>query len=99
MTDLFVEVIALAEEGGLRASTAGELYSVPKSTARTWLQKQQRAGQVGRCRGTGLGRVSSPDQDAVLVAEVWRHPLVSARDLKAATGFPGQKNHAYFKIK
>jgi transposase len=74
-------VIALAEEGGLRASTAGELYIVPKSTARAWLQKYQRDGQVGRSRGTGLWHVSRPAQDAALVAEAQRNPFVSARDL------------------
>jgi len=92
-------VIALAEEGGLSASTTGELYGVPKSTAKAWLQKYRRDGQVGRLRETGLWRVSSPAQDAALVAEAQRNPFVSARDLKAAIGFPGQKNHAYFEIK
>jgi transposase len=84
-------VIALAEVGGLSASTAGELYSVPKSIARAWLQKYWREGQVGRYRGTGLWHVSSPAQDAALVAEAQRNPFVSARDIKAAIGFPGQK--------
>jgi transposase len=70
MTDLFAKVTALAEEGGLSASTAGELYSVRNSTARTWLHKYQRVGQVGTRRGTRLWRVSSPAQDAALVAEV-----------------------------
>ena len=79
-------VIALAEEGGLRASTADELYGVLKSTARAWLQKYRRDGKVGRCRGNGLWHVSSPAPDAVLVAEAQRNPFISARDLKAATG-------------
>ena len=70
MTDLFAKVTALAEEEGLSTSTAGEMYSVPKSTARTWLQKYQRVGQVGRRRGFGLWGVSSPAQDNALVAEV-----------------------------
>jgi hypothetical protein len=49
MTDIFAKVMALAEEGGLSASTADEMYSysVPKYTARTWLQKYQRIAQVG----------------------------------------------------
>jgi transposase-like protein len=83
-------VIALAEEGELSASTAGELYSVPKSTARAWLQKYQRDGQVGMRKGTGLWHVSSPAQNAALVAEAQRNPFISARELKAVTGFPGQ---------
>jgi len=85
-------VIALAEKGGLSASTAGELYGVPMSTAREWLRKYRRDQQVGRRKGTGLWRVSSPAQDAALVAEPEGNPFFSARDLKAATGFPGQKD-------
>jgi hypothetical protein len=61
-------VIALVEEGGLSASAAGGRYGAPGSTARAWLQKYRTAGQVGRRRGTGLWSVSSPAQDAVLVA-------------------------------
>jgi transposase-like protein len=92
-------IIACAEEGGLSASTAGELYGVPKSTARAWLQKYWRDGQVGRRRGTGLWRVSSPAQDAALVAEAQRNPFISARVLKAATGFPGQKTTLISRLK
>jgi transposase len=92
-------VITLAEEGELSASTAGELYGVPKTTARAWLWKYQREGQVGRHRGKGLRHVSSPAQDAAVVAEAQRNPFVSAGNLKAAAGFPGQKKHTYFKTK
>jgi len=84
-------VIALAEERELSASTAGELYGVPKFTARAWLQKYRRDGQVGRHRGTGLWCVSSSAQDAALVAEAQRNPFISASNLKAAAGFPEQK--------
>jgi len=35
--------------------------------------------------------VSSPAQDAALVAEAQRKPFISTRYIKAATGFPGQK--------
>jgi transposase len=82
---------ALPQEGGLSANTAGELYSVSKSTAKSWLQKYRRDGRVGRHRGTGLWCVLSPAHDAALVAEAQRNPFISARDLKAAAGFPGQK--------
>jgi len=85
-------VIALAEKGGLSASTAGELYGVPMSTAKEWLRKYWRDQQVGRRKGTGLWRVSSSAQDAALVAGAERNSFFSARDLKAATGFPGQKD-------
>ena len=91
MTSIRERVIALAEKGGLCASTVGDLCGVPMSTAREWLRKYQRDGQVGRRKGTGLWHVSSPARDAALVAEAERNPFFSARDLKVATGFPGQK--------
>jgi 3-hydroxyacyl-CoA dehydrogenase len=92
-------VIALAEKGGLSATTAGELYGVPKFTASTWLQKYCKDGQVGRHRGTGLWRISNPAQDAALVANTHRNPFVSARDFKAATGIPAQKPTLLSRLK
>jgi len=44
-------------------------------------------------------RLSGPVQDAALVAEAQRNPFVSARDLKAATGFPGQKTTLISRLK
>jgi len=85
-------VIALGEKVELSVSTAGELYGVSMSTAREWLRKYGRDQQVGRRKGTGLWRVSSPAQDASLIAEAERNPFFSASDLKAPTGFPGQKD-------
>jgi hypothetical protein len=76
--------------GGLSDSTADELFGVPKSTARAWLQKYLRDRQVGRRRGTGLWRVSSPTLDAVLDEAQW-NPFVSARDLKLLLAFLGKK--------
>jgi hypothetical protein len=92
-------VIALAEKGRLSASAAGELYGVPMSTVREWLRKYWRDVQVGRCNGTGLWRISSPTQDAALVAEAGRNPFFSARDLKTATGFPRQKDTIISRLK
>jgi hypothetical protein len=69
------------------------------STAREWLRKYWRDGQVGRRKGTGLWRISSPAQDAALVAEAERNPFFSARDLKTATGFPGQKDMIISRLK
>jgi transposase-like protein len=92
-------VLVLVEKGGLSASTAREQYGIPMSTAREWLRKYQRDGQVGRCNGTGLWHVSSPAQDTALVAEAERNPFFSARDLKAATGFPGQNDAIISRLK
>ena len=56
-------------------------------------------GQVERRIGIGLRRVSSPAQDAALVAEAKRKPFISARDIKAATGSPGQKTMLISRLK
>ena len=48
-----------------------------------------------RRKGTGLWRVSSPAKDAALVAKAGRNPFFSARDLKAAAGFPGGKTRLF----
>ena len=98
-TSIHKHIIALAEEEGLSASTAGELCSVWKSTATAWLQKSKRGGQVGTRRGMRLWCISSPAQGATLVAEAQINPFVSARDLKADTGFPGQKSMVILRLK
>jgi len=56
-------------------------------------------GKLVRRRGTGLWRVSSPAQGPVSVAETQRNFFVSARDLKAANGFPGQKTTLITRLK
>ena len=52
-----------------------------------------------KAQGTGLWCISSPAQDAALVAEAERNPFFSARDVKAATGFPGGKNTIIARLK
>jgi transposase-like protein len=98
-TSVRERVIALVEEGGWSASAAGGRYGVSGSTARAWLQKYQTAGQAGRRRGTRLWSVSSPAQDAALVAEAQRNPFANARELKTATNFPGQKITVISRLK
>jgi hypothetical protein len=56
-------------------------------------------GQVGRRRGSGLWRVSSAADDAALVAEARSNPFASARELKAATNFRGQKRTVISRLK
>jgi len=52
-----------------------------------------------KAKGTGLWCVSSPAQDVAIVAEAERNPFFSARDLKAATGFPGRKKAIISRLK
>jgi hypothetical protein len=93
------QVIALVEEGGLSASTAGEWYSVPGSMAKAWLQKYQMDGQTGKRQGTRLWHISNPAQNAALIAESQRNPFTSERELNAATNFPGQKRMVISRLK
>jgi hypothetical protein len=55
----------------------------------------------GSCKaqGTWIWRVSSPAQDAELVAGAEKIPFFSARHFKAATGFPGQKDTIIMRLK
>jgi hypothetical protein len=46
-----------------------------------------------------LWRVYSSAQDAALVAEAQRNPFFTARDLKAATSFPGHKRTVISRLK
>ena len=73
-----------------RASIAGDLYVVLKSSARAWIQKYRRGGPFGRRRGSGLWRVSSPVQVVALVAEAQKDLFFSVRDLTAASEFLGR---------
>ena len=87
-------ITALAEEGGLSASTV----------SRSLLQEHgyRNTGGMGKSEGAeelGLRRVSSPAQDAASVAEAQRNPFISVGDLKAATGFPGQRTTLISRLK
>ena len=81
----------------MSASTAGEQYGIPMSTARELLRKYRRDGQFGRRKGTGLWRVSSPVQDAALVAEAEKKPFSVQGTLKLLLAFLGAKTHDYFE--
>jgi transposase len=94
-TSIRERVIVFSDEGGLSASTADELYGIQKSIARAWIQKYPRFGQIGRRRGTGLGRISSPAPDVALVNEAQKNPFVRVRNLKAAAGLQGPKTRLF----
>ena len=90
-------VITVAEKGGLSASTAGEQYGIPMSTAREWLRKYWRDGQVGRRRELGCG--AFPAQDAALVAEAERNPSSVQGNLKLLLAFQGKKKTIMSRLK
>jgi hypothetical protein len=44
-------------------------------------------------------KVWYPAHDAVLVAKAQRNPFINARELKAATNFPGQESTVILRLK
>jgi len=86
MTGVFAKVssLLLRREGCLSA-LPGNSTEVLMSTAREWLRKYWRDQRVGKRKGTGLCRVSSPAQDVALVAEAERNTFFSTRDLNPLT--------------
>jgi ketosteroid isomerase-like protein len=79
----------------MNASAEVRRYGVPGSTARAWLQRYLTDRLVGRRRGTGLRRVSSPTQDAALVAEAQRNPFTSGRELEGRYQFSWSETYGY----
>ncbi|KAJ4446693.1 hypothetical protein ANN_13390 [Periplaneta americana] len=64
-------------------------FNVSERTARRWMQNYQRSAIFGRKAGSGRRKISTPQQDTRLVAEVERNPFHTAATLKAVVNFPG----------
>ena len=66
-------------------------FHVSERTALTWVQNYRRSGIFGQKAGHGRWKISTPEQDARLVAEVERNPFHTTASLKAVVNFPGYK--------
>ena len=55
------------------------------------MQNYQRSGNFDRKAGSGSWKISTPEQDARLVAEVERNPFNTAASLNAVINFPGHE--------
>ncbi|KAJ4437460.1 hypothetical protein ANN_17604 [Periplaneta americana] len=73
---------------GFSASEAGRRFIVSERTAQRWVQNYQRSTIFGRKAGSGRRKISTPQQDARLVAELERNPYHTGATLKAVN-FPG----------
>ena len=76
---------------GFSASEAARHFNVSERSARRWVQNYHRLGNFGRKAGSGSWKISMPEQDARLVAEVERNPFHTTATLKAVVNFPGHK--------
>ncbi|PSN48472.1 hypothetical protein C0J52_11716 [Blattella germanica] len=78
-----LQLVALIDSG-FSATEAGHRLGIPRTTAQCWARRYRNFVQVGRRPGSGRSRVSTREQDEAL-----EDSFRSARDLKAASGFPG----------
>ena len=84
-------VIRTVVQLGFSASEAARRFHVSEMTALTWVQNYRRLGIFGHKAGSGRWKISTPEQDARLVAEVERNPFHTAATLKVAVNFPGHE--------
>ena len=68
------------------------------TASRSLLQEHGYGNTGGMGKLDGFKELGHGAQDAASVTEAQRNSFISARDLKAATGFPvHKKEHAYFE--
>lgn len=83
-------VIALIESGARNISNADAEYNVSAFTASRWWRSYQRTGEVGRRpRPICTGRVSTAEQDAMVVEFCEKEHFLSSDKLRHESGFPG----------
>ena len=80
-------VIRAVVQLGFSASEAARRFHVSERSVRWWVQNYQRSGNFGRKAGSASWKISIPEQDARLVAEVERNPFHTADNLKAVVNF------------
>ena len=74
------------------ASEAARRFHVSERSARRWVQNYRRSGNFGgRKAGSGSWKISTPEQDARLVAEIQRNPFHTSATLKAVVNLPGNE--------
>ena len=83
-----LQLVALID-AGFSATEAGRRLGIPRTTTQGWARRYRNFGEVGRRPGSGRPRVSTREQDEALGRAVLEDSSHSARDLKAASGFPG----------
>ena len=55
------------------------------------MQNYRRSGNLGRKSGSGSWKISTPEQDARLMAEVERNPFQTAATLRAVVNLAGHE--------
>ncbi|PSN30693.1 hypothetical protein C0J52_24913 [Blattella germanica] len=74
---------------GHSASGAARTIGVPLATAKRWAKLFRENNEVSNRAIPGRSRISTREEDAILVTEAENHPFRSAFELKMASNFPG----------
>ncbi|PSN48601.1 hypothetical protein C0J52_22213 [Blattella germanica] len=85
---LRLQVIGLIRAGH-SASSAARTIGVPLATAKRWAKLFHENNEVSNRAIPGRPRISTREEDAILVTEAENHPFRSAFELKMASNFPG----------
>ncbi|PSN49066.1 hypothetical protein C0J52_16017 [Blattella germanica] len=85
---LRLQVIGLIRSGH-SASSAARTIGVPLATAKMWAKLFHENNEVSNRAIPGRPRISTREEDAILVTEAENHPFRSAFELKMASNFPG----------
>ncbi|PSN39685.1 hypothetical protein C0J52_22262 [Blattella germanica] len=85
---LRLRVIGLIRAGH-SASSAARTIGVPLATAKRWAKLFHENNEVSNRAIPGRPRISTREEDAILVTEAENHPFRSAFELKMASNFPG----------
>ncbi|XP_069671948.1 uncharacterized protein [Periplaneta americana] len=92
-------LIALVRHDGYSAAAAARRLRIPATTARRWVKDFREEGIVQRRPGSGGHFVSTPAQNAALVAEAVSDPFQTASSIKARSGFPASSRTALRRLR
>ncbi|PSN54803.1 hypothetical protein C0J52_02004 [Blattella germanica] len=96
-----VYVVEITTRGGRRECgglSAALSIGVPVSTAHRWVQLS-REGVEHHRPGSGRRRISTPEQNAALVAEAVRNPFQSVSAIRTNSQLPGSTETAQWHLK
>ncbi|PSN41063.1 hypothetical protein C0J52_18313 [Blattella germanica] len=85
-----LQVIGLIRAGH-SASSAARTIGVPLATAKRWAKLFHENNEVSNRAIPGRPRISTREEDVILVTEAENHPFRSAFELKMASNFPGSR--------
>ncbi|PSN49263.1 hypothetical protein C0J52_08196 [Blattella germanica] len=85
---LRLQVIGLIRAGH-STSSAARTIGVPLATAKRWAKLFHENNEVSNRAIPGRPRISTREEDAILVTEAENHPFRSAFELKIVSNFPG----------